>query len=76
MSSFITSLISALAAALKMFGAAVDYFKTKETFESGKKVQEAEIIIANEKIQREQTEILLQDRPKSEVVKKTEDGTF
>lgn len=76
MTSVITAIISALAAALKIFYAAVDYFKTKETFDNGKKIKEAEIIIDNEKIQREQTELLLQDRPKSEVVKKMEDGTF
>jgi hypothetical protein len=71
-----TAVLSAFSAALKALKAAVDYFKTKQDIETGKKIQQAEDIIANEKIENEQNQILVNDRPTSEVIEKLEKGTF
>lgn len=76
LSGIVVSVTSAVAAALKIVSAAVDYFKTKETIDVGKKIHSAESVVENQKSEREQTEILLEDRPKANVVKKMEDGTF
>jgi hypothetical protein len=56
----------------KMF----DWIRHKTSIEEGKKLKEAEIIKENEVIVKEQTEILIQDRTKDEVIDKMEKGTF
>ena len=70
------AVLSAFSAALSAFKTAVDYFKTQQNIETGKKIQQAEDIIANEKVQNEQNQILINDRPTSEVIEKLEKGTF
>jgi hypothetical protein len=56
----------------KMF----DWFRQKQAIEHGKELKEIEIIKSNQKIEKEQTEILLKDRTKEEVIDKMEKGTF
>lgn len=53
-----------------------DWFRRKETIEYGKKLKEIEIIVENKQVEKEQTEILLKDRTKEEVIEKMEKGTF
>lgn len=74
--NFINSIASAFTAVLKVIYAAVDFFRTKQNVETGKKLQNAEIVVENQKVEREQAEVLIQDRPPSEVIKKLENGTF
>ncbi len=74
--NFLSSISAMFTAALKVIYAAVDFFKTKQNVETGKQLQNAETIVENQKVEREQTEVLIQDRPPSEVIKKLENGTF
>jgi hypothetical protein len=76
LNSVFGSVVSAIAYLFKIVSNFTDYFKTKREVDSGKILQQAENIINNEKIQEEQTKILVQDRPKSEVLEKLEKGTF
>jgi hypothetical protein len=59
-----------------IFSRLFDWFKTKEAIEQGKIIKEAEIIKQNDEIEKEQTDVLIQDRTKDEVIEKMEKGTF
>lgn len=54
----------------------IDFFRRQEAIDEGKRMRENEFAVEKEKIDKEQTEILIQDRTKEDVVKKMEDGTF
>lgn len=60
----------------EFFNKMFDWFKRHEAIEHGKKLKEIEIIEENKEVEKEQTQILLQDRTKEEVVDKMEKGTF
>lgn len=48
----------------------------KKLIEQGRKQKEAEIVAKENELNRQQTEILVQERTKKEVIDKMKDGTF
>lgn len=70
------SIVFAVSYFFKFLSGITEYFRTKSAVDSGKVQQQADNIIANQKIQDEQNQILIQDRPKTEVIDKLEKGTF
>ena len=74
------SLVSALFLFLKSAGdivsKAFDYFTRKQAIEEGKTIEKAELAVKDQEIEDEQNKILIEDRPKEDVIKKLEDGEF
>lgn len=74
--SFMTSVVAAIASFFGFFSKLLDWFKNKEAVDHGKNLKEVEIIKQNDEVEKEQTNVLIQDRTKDEVIEKMEKGTF
>ena len=74
--SFTASVVAAIASFFGFFSKLLDWFKNKEAVDHGKSLKEVEIIKQNDEVEKEQTNVLIQDRTKDEVIEKMEKGTF
>jgi hypothetical protein len=74
--SFTASVVAAIASFFSFFSKLLDWFKNKEAVNHGKNLKEVEIIKQNDEVEKEQTNVLIQDRTKDEVIEKMEKGTF
>lgn len=72
----LSSIFGAISNLFEFFNKLFDWFKQKDAVEHGKNLKEIEIIKTNDVVEKEQTEILIQDRTKEEVIDKMEKGTF
>lgn len=73
---WITTILGFLSSLSQIISKVLDYFREKNLINQGKALQQAEIAKDEININREQTEILSQDRTKEETIKRLEDGTF
>lgn len=76
MSSYIGVALGFLTGVIKAIVKILEIIKTKRTIEDGKRQKETEIINQQNEINIKQTEILIQDRTKKDVIDKMKDGTF
>lgn len=76
MSSYIGVALGFLTGVIKAIVKILEIVKTKRTIEDGKRQKETEIINQQNEINIKQTEILIQDRTKKDVIDKMKDGTF
>jgi len=65
-----------LSGAANSFSKVLEILKMKKLIEQGRKQKEAEIVAKENELNRQQTEILVQERTKKEVIDKMKDGTF
>lgn len=76
MLSYIGVALGFLTGVIKAIVKILEIVKTKRTIEDGKRQKETEIINQQNEINIKQTEILIQDRTKKDVIDKMKDGTF
>jgi len=74
--TFFGSFIALITSIFSIFGKALDIYKQKELIDQGKILKESEIIQENSELEKKQTEIIIQDRTKEEVIEKMKKGTF
>jgi hypothetical protein len=74
--SFLSLLLGFLSGAANSFSKVLEILKMKKLIEQGRKQKEAEIVAKENELNRQQTEILVQERTKKEVIDKMKDGTF
>ena len=63
-------------AAAKYAVKALDYFKFKQAVQVGREIEKGDIAAKEVQVDRRQDEIMMTEQPKSETIKKLEDGTF
>ncbi len=76
MSSLWSIVLGLFSGVVKLFNKALDYVKSMELINQGKKLEQAENAKREAEFQRKTSEILTQERTKEETTKKLEDGTF
>ena len=76
MSSYIGIALGFLSGVVQAALKILEILKTKKMIEEAKKQKEAEIAKHDAEVTRQQTEILIQDRSKKDVIDKMKDGTF
>jgi len=74
--SFLNIFLGFLTGAFKSISKILEIINAKKLIEQGKKEQRDIIVAKETEITRNQTEILVQDRTKKEVIDKMKDGTF
>lgn len=74
--SWITVILGFLSGLFKSLTGILDVIKSQDLINRGKEEQQTEIAKDEIEINREQTQILSQERTREETIKKLEDGTF
>ena len=69
-------ILGLLSAAAKYAVKALDYFKFKQAVQAGEEIAKGEIAAKEVQVDRKQDEIMMTEQPKSETIKKLENGTF
>ena len=76
MFSFWSAVLTFVGGILSFFNKGLEYIKTKESIEQGRKEQAAEIAAKQAEIARKQAEIIAQNQTKEQTEKKLDSGTF
>lgn len=74
--SFLSTIIGLFGGFFSFFGKIFDYWKSTELINQGKVLSQAELAKDEININRQQTEILSQERTKADTLRKLKDGTF
>lgn len=76
MFSFWSTVITFIGGIVSFFNKGLEYLKTKENIEQGRKEQAAEIAQKQAEIARKQAEVISQNQTKEQTEKKLDSGTF
>lgn len=76
MNSFIAVLLGFFTGFMKTATKILELVKEKQFQATGRKLEQAEQAKDEVEVTRKQTEILIEDRKKSDTIKRLEDGTF
>lgn len=74
--SLLTTILGLLTGLVTTIGSWLSYKSKKDDIETGKQIQQATDLIANKDIERQQSQILVNDTSKQDVVDKMKKGTF